>query len=189
MERKDLKAHGLTEEQITEVLELHHAELTPIKEKLKTAEDNLKVAQEKVKTTDEALKAFEGVDVNELNSKIKTLQNDIKETEAKHARELADRDFDDMLNDSIRAAHGRNPKAITALLDIDTLKASKNQKEDVAAALKKLSEEEDSKMLFNDAEVVKKGSVIAPVYKSKPADPEEAAMRAAMGLAPVSSEK
>lgn len=49
MERKDLKAQGLTEEQITAVLELHHAELTPVKEKLKTAEDDLKVAQDKVK--------------------------------------------------------------------------------------------------------------------------------------------
>ena len=48
MERKDLKAQGLTEEQITAVLELHHAELTPVKEKLKTAEDDLKVAQDKV---------------------------------------------------------------------------------------------------------------------------------------------
>ncbi len=33
-------------------------------------------------------------------------------------------------------------------LDVDTLKASKNQKEDIAAAIKGLSEAEDSKMLF-----------------------------------------
>jgi hypothetical protein len=186
MERKDLKAQGLTEEQITAVLELHHAEFTQVKEKLKTAEDDLKVAQDKVKTTEKALKAFEGVDVNELNGQIKTLKNDLKETETKHARELAERDFNDMLKDSISAAHGRNAKAITALLDVDTLKASKNQKDDVAAALKKLSEAEDSKMLFGDAEVVDTGNVIGQVHKSTPADVEEAAMRAAMGLAPVS---
>ena len=39
-----------------------------------------------------------------------------------------------------------------ALLDMDTLKASKNQKDDIAAALKGLSEAEDSKMLFGETE-------------------------------------
>ena len=37
-------------------------------------------------------------------------------------------------------------------MDVDTLKASKNQKEDIAAAIKGLSEAEDSKMLFGEAE-------------------------------------
>ena len=66
----------------------------------------------------------------------------------------------------------KNAKAIAALLDIDTLKASKNQKEDIAAALKELAEAEDSKMLFGEPEpnVVGTGNPIGTVDKKNPAE-------------------
>ena len=82
---------------------------------------------------------------------------------------------------------GRNAKAIRALLDVDTLKASKNQKDDVAAAIKALTEAEDSRMLFGEDEPAEIGSVIATVGR-KTGAAEDAAMRAAMGLPPVKSE-
>ena len=70
---------------------------------------------------------------------------------------MAKRDFDDLIKDAITSAHGKNAKAITALLDVDTLMQSKNQKEDVAAAIKKLTEAEDSKMLFGEPEPQARG--------------------------------
>ena len=77
-----------------------------------------------------------------------------------------------------------NAKAIRALLDVDTLKASKNQKDDVAAAVKALAEAEDSKMLFGIAdEPADTGNVIGTVTKNS-GGAEDAAMRAAMGLPP-----
>ena len=53
----------------------------------------------------------------------------------KHAQEIADRDFSDKLTAGITKAKGKNAKAITALLDLDTLKASKNQDKDIEAAI------------------------------------------------------
>ena len=91
------------------------------------------------------------------------------------------------MSESIRTAKGRNAKAIRALLDVDTLKASKNQKDDVAAAIKALTEAEDSRMLFGEDEPAEIGSVIATVGR-KTGAAEDAAMRAAMGLPPVKSE-
>lgn len=190
MKREDLEKLGLTKEQIDSVLNLHHTEMTPVKEELKTAQDDLKLAQDKVKSTEESLKKFDGVDLEGMNKQIKELQETLKTKETEHASQMADRDFQDMLKESISSVKGKNAKAITALLDMDALKASKNQKEDIAAALKTLAEAEDSKMLFGEPEPQPTGTrnIIGEVTKPT-GNTEDAAMRAAMGLPPVPETK
>ncbi|MDE7187266.1 MAG: phage scaffolding protein, partial [Lachnospiraceae bacterium] len=136
------------------------------------------------------LEEFKDADVSGMKKKIEDLEADIKTKDADHQREIADRDFNDLLKESITASKGRNAKAITALLDVETLKASKNQKEDIAAALKALTEAEDSKMLFGEPEPnpVGTGNIIGRVQKSG-SNTEDAALRAAMGLPPVQEQK
>lgn len=174
MKREELEALGLTKEQVDKVLNMHHSELDPVQKELNSTKDELVVANDKVKahkgTIDglkEDLKKFDGVDVAALNGKIEQLEKDIQTKDTEHAQQLADRDFQDMLKESIATANGRNAKAITALLDLDALKASKNQKEDIASALKGLAEAEDSKMLFGESEpeVIGKGNPIGTVTK------------------------
>lgn len=167
MKREDLEKQGLSKEQIDAVLDMHHAEIDPVNKKLEKAQDDLKAEQEKVKTTEEALKAFDGVDPAALNQKIADLQKDLQTKDAEHQAQIADRDFQDMLKESIATAKGRNVKAITALLDVDTLKASKNQKEDIAAALKALAEADDSKMLFGESEPREVGTGDVPGIVTK----------------------
>ena len=94
------------------------------------------------------LKQFEGVDVSAITQKITELENTLAQHDEEHKKELADRDFQNLVKESITGAGGRNHKAIMALLDMDKLKESKNQKEDIAAELKELAAAEDSKMLF-----------------------------------------
>lgn len=168
MKREDLEKLGLTKEQVDSVCDLNNADMQPVKSELQKAQDDLKVAQEKVAVTEEKLKKFDGVDAEALNKQITDLKADLEQKDKDHAAQIADRDFNDLLKESILAAKGRNIKAITALLEVDTLKASKNQKEDVAAALKALSEAEDSKMLFGepDPAVVGNGNPIGTVTKN-----------------------
>lgn len=120
---------------------------------------------EKVTATEEALKAFEGVDAEGMKSTIENLQKSLKDKDAEYAKALSDRDFNDILKESISKAGGINAKAITALLDTDTLKASKNQREDVASAIKALAEADDSKMLFQTTEPSKGKPPIGAVGK------------------------
>lgn len=185
MKREELEKLGLSKEQIDTVLDMHHKEIDPVNKELEKAEADLKAEQEKVKTTEEALKAFDGVDPAALNQKIADLQKDLQTKDAEHQAQIADRDFQDMLKESIAAAKGKNAKAITALLDIETLKASKNQKEDVTSALKTLAEAEDSKMLFGESEPkeIGKGDLPGIVTKGGNTD-SDAELRAAMGLPP-----
>lgn len=197
MKREDLEALGLSKEQIDKVLDLHHEEYDPVKKDLEQAQEDLKSEKEKTSTQSTTIKdlkkdleEFKDADVSGMKQKIADLEQDIKEKDENHQKEIADRDFNDILREAITSANGKNAKAITALLDIDTLKASKNQKEDITTALKALTEAEDSKMLFGEPEpnVLGKGDPIGSVTKTGNQD-NDAAMRAAMGLPPVTTEQ
>lgn len=134
--------------------------------------DKVQTLETTLKDTQEKLKSFDGVDAAALNQEIANLKSDLEKKDADYQAQIADRDFQDMLKESIAAADGRNAKAITALLDVDTLKASKNQKEDIAAAIKVLTEADDSKMLFGEPEpnVLGIGNPIGTVDKKNPAE-------------------
>ena len=167
-----------------------------VKENYKTVtdyekqKDKLTAAEDKVKTLTESLDKFKDVDADKLNSEIAELKKQLDEKDKSYASQLADRDFDDLVKDAITEAKGRNPKAIKALLDVEALKASKNQKEDVAAALKKLAEAEDSKMLFGEDQPAPVGKVgaIGKVTGGTSGDAFLDSIRAAAGLSTQKSE-
>lgn len=154
-----------------------------------TQKGKLDAAEDKVRTTEDALKKFEGIDPDKLKGEIDTLNGDLKKKDEEYQQQIADRDFNDLLKDSISSAKGVNARAIAALLDVDTLKASKNQKDDVSAAIKALTEAENSKMLFGEPEpqAIGTGNIIGEVRKSN-SNTEDAALRSAMGLPPVAEQ-
>lgn len=161
------------------------------KEKLDAANETIKANDTAIKDLQTKLDGFKDVDVSGLNQRITDLETEKANIQKDYDAKIADRDFNDLVKESIAAFKGKNAKAITALLDVDTLKASKNQKEDIAAALKALTEKEDSKMLFGepDPKPAGTGNLIGQVRGGGGANTEEAAMRAAMGLPPVSETK
>ena len=150
--------------------------------------DKLTASEDKVKTLTESLEKFDGVDADKLTGEIAALKKQLEEKDKSYASQLADRDFDDLVKDAIAEARGRNPKAIKALLDVEALKASKNQKEDVAAALKKLAEAEDSKMLFGEDQPAPVGKIgaIGKVTGGTSGDAFLDQVRAAAGLSATS---
>ena len=158
--------------------------------KLETAEATIKANDTAMGELKKQLEDFKDVDVTALNTRISDLEAEKATIQKDYEDKIADRDFNDILKESIATAKGKNAKAIAALLDLDALKASKNQKEDITAALKNLAEAEDSKMLFGELEPVKVGSgnPIGVVNKVGNQD-SDAAMRAAMGLPPATEQK
>ena len=158
--------------------------------KLETAEATIKANDTAIGELKKQLEDFKDVDVSALNQRIADLEAEKVIIQKKYDDKIADRDFNDILKESIAAAKGKNAKAITALLDVDALKASKNQKEDIAAAIKNLTEAEDSQMLFGEPEpnIVGSGNPIGVVNKVGNQD-SDAAMRAVMGLPPITEQK
>ena len=154
MKTEDLKAQGLTDEQISFVMSENGKDIGKIQKKL----DDMTAERDKEKnradTAEETLKGFDGVDVEKLNASIEEWKKKAETAEQEYQEKLAERDFNDLLKDSISRFNGLNEKAIIGCLDIPTLKASKNQKEDIDSAIKALTEAEDSKMLFGNTKPV-----------------------------------
>lgn len=173
----------LTDEQKSAITKAMAENYKPIADWQKQV-DKVTSLVDQLNTTTEAMKKFDGVDPEALKNQIAELNQKLSDKESEYQTQIADRDFQDMLKESIASVKGKNAKAITALLDLDTLKASKNQKEDIAAALKGLTEAEDSKMLFGDAEpeVVGFGDPIGIVTKNGGGDAWLSQMMAAAGI-------
>ena len=135
--------------------------------KLDAANETIKANDTAMKDLQTQLDGFKDVDVTGLNKRISDLEEEKKNIQKDYDSKIADRDFSDLVKESIAAAKGKNQKAIMALLDVNALKASKNQKEDIAAALKTLTEADDSKMLFGEPEPnpVGTGNLIGQVHK------------------------
>jgi DNA-directed RNA polymerase subunit F len=137
-----------------------------------------------LQTAKDGLKKFEGVDAENLQKQISDLTKELKDKETEYQSKIADRDFQDLLGTAITEHKGLNSKAIMALLDVDTLKGSKNQKADIDKAIKALAEAEDSKMLFGSgASAVGSGNPIGKVGGGSPSG-DMSKMREIMGLPP-----
>lgn len=104
--------------------------------------------KEQLQTAQDGLKAFEGVDVKELQGRITELNTQLSDKDKEWQGKLDAMAFDGKIKDAITAAKGRNAKAIAALLDVDALKQSKNQDADIKTALDALKK--DSAYLFED---------------------------------------
>lgn len=104
--------------------------------------------KEQLQTAKDGLKAFEGVDVAQLQSKVTELQGKLDAKDTEWRGKLADMAFDHALESAITGAKGKSAKAIRAMLDVDALKGSKNQEADIKAALEGLKK--DSGYLFDD---------------------------------------
>ena len=103
---------------------------------------------EQLDTAKDGLKAFEGVDVNDLKNQISRLQGDLAQKDTDYQSKLAEMEFSTLLSRAIASEKGRSAKAISALLDLDDLKSSKNQEADIKAALEELKKE--NSFLFED---------------------------------------
>ena len=84
------------------------------------------------------IQGFKDQDIDGIRRSAQDWEKKYNDAIAAHQQELADRDFRQLLEGAITGAKGKNAKAITALLDVDILKASKNQEADIQAALEGL---------------------------------------------------
>lgn len=101
---------------------------------------------------DEAQKTIKGLqdqDIEGARKSAREWEEKYNQAIADHKQQMADMAFDQSLNTAIAGFKGKNVKAITALLDVETLKKSSNQNADIKAALEVLKKDND--YLFEEA--------------------------------------
>lgn len=138
MKREDISKifTGATEEQISALLDINSADIG----KMKQERDSYKAQYDAVQ---EKLKGFDGVNVTELQGKIKSLSAELETANVNHAKELEGIRFNATLEDRVKSFNPKNSKLVMALLDVDKLRESKNQDADIAAALETVKKEND----------------------------------------------
>ena len=131
-----LKEKGLTQEQIDYIM----AEAGKQVNSLTAERDGYK---NQLATAQASLKAMEGIDAAGLQTKINELSEQMKGKDAEIEKIKSDYAFDASVKEAIRKASRKNERAIMALLDVDGLKASKNQTQDIDAALAAVKKDND----------------------------------------------
>lgn len=100
--------------------------------------EDLEAEKTRADTAEETLKGFEGKDFDAITRERDEWKRKHDENEAAHKQEQEDREFNESLASEISEAKGKNIKAISALLDLDKLRGSRNQQSDIKAALESL---------------------------------------------------
>ena len=134
MEREYLEGLKLDKDTIDKIM----AEHDKTKLALKAAEDDRDGFKAQLDDVQAKLKAFDDVDIDSLKDEISRLQGDLSAKENAYKQQLAEKDFDALLQTEVLKTKGKSSKAIAALLDLEALKGSKNQKEDIKAAIEEL---------------------------------------------------
>lgn len=197
--RDSIKQLGITDEdQITKLLNAHHAEVNPLKEKAEQY-DKVKADFDEQAKSIKALQDAAG-DKEALQKQIDELKTAAETKAADHKKELEElqsklegAEFDKLLDDAITKAGGRRTASVRAELKLDELKASKDRSTDIDAAIKALKESDDTSFLFGEPEAKPTG---AKVNSSGNAgggtggeDAAEATARAVMGLKSIDTGK
>ena len=150
MKRKDLEDLGLEKETVDKIMDWNGKDIEAEKAKTKAAEGERDNYKGQLDAATAELDRFKDVKPEELQAKIEQLQKDLQEKDDEYAAKEAERLFNDTLDRAITAAGGRNAKAIRGLLDIDALKGSKDQTEDIKKALDGIRESDS--YLFGEGE-------------------------------------
>lgn len=150
MQRKFLEDMGLEKDVIDKIMSENGKDIESTKHKLEVERDNYK---DSLEIAQNSLKEFEGVDVKELKGKVAQLTADLTQKDNEYKAKIADMEFSSVLDSAISASKAKNTKALKALLDVEKLKASKNQAEDIKSAIENVKKDND--YLFESAEPIK----------------------------------
>lgn len=172
-----LKGLGLEQEAIDKIMAENGKDIAAEKAKTTKAEGERDRYKEQLDTATESLDKFKDADPAAMQGEIENLKQQLKDKDAEYAQKEADRVFSDMLKEAIKTAGGKNEKSVMALLDMDALKASKNQSEDIKKALETVKESDA--YLFGSNEPI--NNPTTPTGGTGGGDSFDA-IRAAMGL-------
>lgn len=152
MKRKFLEDLGLEKEVIDKIMAENGNDINEEKKNTTQAEADRDAFKQQLADAQKSLEGFKDVNVDDLKAQITTLNETIKTNKKQYDQDLADRDFNSAIDTAITGAGAKSAKAVKALLDIDTLKSSKNQEADIKAAIEACQKDND--YLFGSTEPI-----------------------------------
>ncbi|RDU21933.1 phage scaffolding protein [Anaerosacchariphilus polymeriproducens] len=150
MKKEILTGMGLTEDQIATIMAENGKDIEREKAKITAAEQDRDELKTQLDETKKALEGFDGVDIDALNKQINDLKTDLSSKDVEYQKKIADMEFNSVLDAAISEYGAKNAKAVKALLEMDSLKESKNQADDIKKAVEAVKNDND--YLFNSTD-------------------------------------
>ena len=124
MNREFLEGLGLEKDTIDAVMKEHGKTVNSTKEQLETITTERDELKEQLISRDEQLESLkEKATGNEdLQSQIQELQSQNEQIKEEYEHKIQQQQFDHTLKDALTNANVRNPKAVQALLDLESIK-------------------------------------------------------------------
>lgn len=177
MKRKFLEDMGLTKEQVDSIMAENGSDIESAKRDLEQARAELEQTKAQLQEANTTIDGFK--DYDQVKGQVQEYKTKYEQTKSEYEAKIADMQFGQSLEAAITAAGGRNAKAVKALLDVEALKASKDQTADMKAAIEACQKENG--YLFGVNEPI--NNPIAPTGGSSGGiDSNTVSLRAAMGL-------
>lgn len=152
MKTEQLKELGLTDDQIKAVFAENGKDIAAEKAKY----DSLKTDYESVKTqlttANATIDGFK--DYDEIKGKVTQYQADLKAANEKADQIKSDYEFNGKLTEAAKKHGARNVKAVIPFLDVEALKASKNQEADIESKFAALKTAADTSFMFGVSEPI-----------------------------------
>ena len=179
MKAEFLKGLGLEQDVVDKIMAENGKDVAAEQAKTTKAEGERDNYKDQLATATESLEKFKDVDPAAMQSEIENLNKQLKDKDEEYAAKEADRIFSDTVKEAIKSAGGRTEKAVMAMLDMEALKASKNQSEDIKKALETVKES-DTYLFGSDEPFM--NAVGATGGSADVGGDNLSAIRAAMGL-------
>lgn len=125
MNKEQLIALGLTEEQADKVIE-GYGQMVP-KSRLDDKIAEVNDYKQQIADRDTQLEKLKKVDAKGLQDEITRLQQENVQTKTEYEGKLQQKDYDFALTEALRNAKAKNPTAVKALLNLETIKLVNGQ--------------------------------------------------------------
>ncbi len=153
MNREELKALGLTDEQIEEVMKAHGKSVNDYKEKAEqvdTLSSQIDNYKSQITERDTQLEELKKVDGEGLQARIDELQAANETTKTEYEEKLQQQAFEHKLHNTLKDSGVRNVKAVKALLDTESIKLDGDMLLGLDDQLKELQKNESYLFATND---------------------------------------
>lgn len=122
MKREELKAKGMTDEQIDFVMAENGKDVEAVKQKLTTVEAENKTSKEQLAEANKQIEAFKGLDIDGVKKASEEWKAKAEAAQAEAQKQIADLKFGHALDTALAGEKAKNAKAVKALLNTEGLK-------------------------------------------------------------------
>ena len=165
MKREFLKAMGLTDEQIDEVMGEHGKTTNSLKTDIETLRQEATSLKEQLDNANSKIEEFKSMDIDKIKSEAEDYRVKFEQSERDAKEKLEKMQFDHILENALILAKAKDPKLVKVLLEGDALKLKGDEIIGLKEQLDKIKLEKD--YLFNSDDTEKEPVIVKSTKSTK----------------------